>query len=596
MNNETNITNPNKQIISSKINDIFHIPLYYHKDVKYLNNTLMTDLELIDATNKETDKPIYNYIFNPSTIASEQIVKQLGNMYTSNSLFLKQTQQLIHSIKQTELDEIEHKYKNNKKIHIDNLIEDLEEITEDTGFCEKYLYIDWDFGKMLNNNPFVLQIMGAYNIISPILSLCIPIIVLIIPFIIINASGASINFTSYINILKKIISSHAIMRIFTDFNSVDVGQKIYIVISAIFYLFSIYQNILICIKFYSNMNKIHNYLYNIKQYISNVIDKMNYYCIKLESLTEYKQFMESLQINIQTLNNFLSQLNKINLCENYTPSLNTIFNIGPIMHAFYQLYDNELLKNSIIYSLGFNGYNAIIQHINVNINNKVLNKTSFKKNKKNKITNMYYPKFINNKDKITNDCKLSKNIVITGPNASGKTTILKTALINTILSQQIGYGCFKTYSLKPYDFFHSYLNIPDTSGRDSLFQAEARRCKYIIEEVDNNKYQNKTHLCIFDELFSGTNHDEAVKSAGAFLDYISKKINVCCLLTTHYTEMCYKFKNNKNIMNSHMHTTQNENGDIIYTYKLTSGISNIKGGVSILKDMNYPSDILDKIM
>ena len=76
-----------------------------------------------------------------------------------------------------------------------------------------------------------------------------------------------------------------------------------------------------------------------------------------------------------------------------------------------------------------------------------------------------------------------KNIMITGPNASGKTTILKSFLINHILSQQIGCGCYDSAEIKCYDYIYSYLNIPDTSGRDSLFQAEARRCKEIIDNI-----------------------------------------------------------------------------------------------------------------
>ena len=89
-------------------------------------------------------------------------------------------------------------------------------------------------------------------------------------------------------------------------------------------------------------------------------------------------------------------------------------------------------------------------------------------------------------------------MIITGPNASGKTTTLKSALINIILSQQIGYGCFESLKMCPYDTIHCYLNIPDTSGRDSLFQAEARRCKEIIDIIHLEK--DKTHYCIFDEL------------------------------------------------------------------------------------------------
>ena len=56
-----------------------------------------------------------------------------------------------------------------------------------------------------------------------------------------------------------------------------------------------------------------------------------------------------------------------------------------------------------------------------------------------------------------------------------KQLYLKTSLFNIILSQQIGCGFYKSAKINPYNYIHCYLNIPDTSGRDSLFQAEAQK-------------------------------------------------------------------------------------------------------------------------
>ena len=115
-----------------------------------------------------------------------------------------------------------------------------------------------------------------------------------------------------------------------------------------------------------------------------------------------------------------------------------------------------------------------------------------------------------------------KNIIISSPNAGGKTTMIKTTTINVIFSQQLGCGFYKSCVLKPYTHIHSYLNIPDTSGRDSLFQAESRRCKEIIDIINGTNIETTRHFCIFDELYSGTNPKEATKSAYAFLLYLSK--------------------------------------------------------------------------
>ena len=61
-------------------------------------------------------------------------------------------------------------------------------------------------------------------------------------------------------------------------------------------------------------------------------------------------------------------------------------------------------------------------------------------------------------------------------------------MINLILSQQIGFGCYDSKTkINAYNSFFSYLNITDTFQRDSLFQAEARRCLDIIQSLNNKE-------------------------------------------------------------------------------------------------------------
>ena len=213
------------------------------------------------------------------------------------------------------------------------------------------------------------------------------------------------------------------------------------------------------------------------------------------------------------------------------------------------------------------------------------------------------------KNPIKNKISLKHNLIITGPNASGKTTILKSVLINLILTQQFGCGFYDAKTkIRPYSHLYSYLNIHDTSGRDSLFQAEARRCKEIIDII-NTSNSTSTHFCIFDELFSGTNPEEAVSSSTAFMHYLIKQKNVKCMLTTHYYRVCRNHSKNPTIINKHMeviykkiidntnntnNTDISVNNQIKYTYRILKGISTIKGGLQVLTDMNYPIDIFNK--
>jgi len=160
--------------------------------------------------------------------------------------------------------------------------------------------------------------------------------------------------------------------------------------------------------------------------------------------------------------------------------------------------------------------------------------------------------------------------------------------MNLLLSQQIGYGYYKKATITPFDSIHCYLNIPDTSSRDSLFQAEARRCYNILKEIE--KAPDEKHFCIFDELFSGTNPYEAIGSAYSYLRFIDKYKGVKFMLTTHFIRLCNLFDSVKAVRNMNMKTTMIK-GNPSYHYQLEEGISTIKGGVSVLKELHYPEEI-----
>jgi DNA mismatch repair ATPase MutS len=324
----------------------------------------------------------------------------------------------------------------------------------------------------------------------------------------------------------------------------------------------------------------------------------NYYGFSKDLLShnEFNTILFNNMTNLQELRKKLGQVSELKY------NFKKIYEIGHILKTFYEIFDNQSYNQSIMYSLGFHGYIDTIIGLQNNIREKKINFVDFvestkntentekEKKSKNVFKNNYYA-CLKDAKPVKNTIKLNKNLIISGPNASGKTTVIKSVLINIIVSQQFGCGFYDYAILKPYDNIHCYLNIPDTSGRDSLFQAEARRCKEIIDIIDSQK--NKTHFCAFDELYSGTNPDEATISAVAFMEYIIKNKNVNTILTTHFIKVCKKLKKNKLIENLHMDTLKKDN-KLHYLYELRRGISSVKGGINVLYEMNYPSEIIER--
>ena len=304
---------------------------------------------------------------------------------------------------------------------------------------------------------------------------------------------------------------------------------------------------------------------------------------KSNNLKTYKDFNFDLKDNISKIENFINSISNINYNNKY---VNYLY-IGKIMRNFYQLHNNEDIIKLLYYTFNFNGYIHNLNNIKYLINSNLLNKCTFNDDKTN-MKDSYYIGLLNNDNIIKNTIDISKNIIISGPNASGKTTILKSTIFNILLSQQIGYGFYKNANIRLYDFIHCYINIPDTNERDSLFQAEARQCKEILDCINLNK--DKKHFCIFDEIFSGTNPDDAIKSGLNYLNYINKFNNVDYMLTTHYYKLC-KNINKKNVINLKMKVKEN-NKNFNFEYKLIYGINKINGGNKILKDLEFPEEIV----
>ena len=249
--------------IISKINEYFKMPISYIKDKYELKKNISNDLELINTIDGSCN-PIYSYCFNTDNDVSKKLSEQIINYYTTDINFLKDNQKLIKEYvsNETRYTKISPNYK--------NIIEIWNELKIESGFREKYYYIDWDTIEFLNKSEIFLQFISLYNLFSPIFSLMVPIIILIIPFFILKMKGMTINIDEYINVLKEVAKTNAIGKLFTvNFSEINANERIYILVSAAFYLFSIYQNIMVCIKFNNNMKTIHNHFKVIISYLDN---------------------------------------------------------------------------------------------------------------------------------------------------------------------------------------------------------------------------------------------------------------------------------------------------------------------------------------
>jgi hypothetical protein len=686
--------------IKKPIKPIFKLPISYlpEYDLHSISPALSDDLELVVSKDPANTRPLYESLLFPSdqhtpspSIYAKQYVYMWGETFTTNVDYLKDTQEFTSRFCKDRYSE-KHVTFSTDFENVDTFWTTMK--TNRIGFKDKFGYFDVpplpiiERVEQLNNVPTALQILSVYNVSTPVISLFMPVLILILPFFIIKSRGIDINVEKYIEVLKGLASNHAIGKLFTEFSSVSFERKMYILVSVLFYIMQVYQNTMSCWRFYKNIYTIHDHLILVRNYLRDTASKMERVLRCGVSLKWYHAFNGCLGAELQNIRSVCADLQDI---EPFSLSIKAIANIGYAMKHYYLFFKDASIDAMMRYTFGFNAFYehmvGIAKHINAGLLNACnfsepgsietnnepesdsdcesnekdeSNKKEKKKSKMRNVTSMQDAYFLNthtatncNDAIIKNDITLDKKLLITGPNAAGKTTIIKTTLFNVLLSQQIGFGVYKTATIVPYHFLHCYLNIPDTSGRDSLFQAESRRCKEILDCIAANS--DKRHFGIFDELYSGTNPYEAVASAYGYIHYISDMKNVDFMLTTHYIHLCELFETiapktsnkkhkssssssvsssssrssasngsetrsesesetnakpktktktntnsdltvktkNNNIRNLHMKTTVGDSGtDHIYHYKVENGISKVRGGIKVLVDLNYPDSII----
>jgi dsDNA-specific endonuclease/ATPase MutS2 len=544
---------------------MFKLPIQYNQS-QDVDSSIIKELEFT-TTEDPSGIPVYDKIFSPKNKFSKNNVSELAKYYTTNKQFLKESMMVYKRFSHT----VE---------SYDTFIEEWESLQKNEEFKLTYQYITYEKFNFLNESSKFMFMISLYFITSPALFLFSPVVMLLLPFAIINMKGGTVSWATYKTHLYEVTKHHAIINLVNNFKTSNQKERILLIAGASIFLVQTYCNGYAVYKFYQNIQSIHQSLEKVQQYMKHTLTNMEHFQSVTQDLTTYNEFNNGLALHKQVLTNYYSKLSYL---KKLSFSWHEIIHLGYLRTHFFELFSNKELQNTFEYSLQFNGFVSNIEQLSLQLKNKTLNNCSF--STRTSFSHAYYP----TEKPIKNSYKLTKNMIITGPNASGKTTFIKMSFINTLLSQQFGCGFYKKAKICPYDTFCSYINIPDTSGRDSLFQAEARRCKEVLNCIDHT---NSRVLCIFDELFSGTNPKEASASAYAFLKYISSKTNCTFLLTTHFLDVCQKLTKTKSISIHHMKTLNDQN-KLTYTYKLSEGISDVRGGINVLIDMNYPNDIIN---
>lgn len=185
---------------------------------------------------------------------------------------------------------------------------------------------------------------------------------------------------------------------------------------------------------------------------------------------------------------------------------------------------------------------------------------------------------------VANDFAVKTRAIITGANASGKSTFMKAAAINMLLAQTINTCTAKSFKASRMYVMTCMSLRDDVLSGESYYFREARYLKRMIDVIDSRN----NVLCVVDEILKGTNTHERIAASKAILDYIAKD-NCIALIATHDMELTETDLYNKFYFDS---TVLND--DIVFDYKIHEGIGGKSNAIALLEILGYPKTIVER--
>jgi DNA mismatch repair ATPase MutS len=175
--------------------------------------------------------------------------------------------------------------------------------------------------------------------------------------------------------------------------------------------------------------------------------------------------------------------------------------------------------------------------------------------------------------------KSSNLFFLTGANMAGKSTFIKTIGIVLYLAH-VGIGApAKKVTLSLFDGLITNLTIADNIVKgESYFFNEVQRIKNTIEKIiDGKKY-----FVLIDELFKGTNIQDAMKCSSAVIEGLQNLKNSLFIISTHLYEISDGLKKYDNIQFSYFETEVRQK-ELVFHYQLKQGVSQDRLGYLILE-------------
>ena len=186
---------------------------------------------------------------------------------------------------------------------------------------------------------------------------------------------------------------------------------------------------------------------------------------------------------------------------------------------------------------------------------------------------------------VPNDLSLEGSLLITGSNASGKSTFLRASALCALLAETLCTCPCGTYRGSFFRIYTSMALSDDLMSGESYFIAEIRSIKRVLDAQKEEGFI----LCVLDEVLRGTNTVERIAASAEILSALAGK-NTLCLAATHDQELCGLTSGRYQA--AHFEETVTDEG-VAFDYRLKPGPARSRNAILLLKVMGFDQSIAD---
>ncbi len=180
-------------------------------------------------------------------------------------------------------------------------------------------------------------------------------------------------------------------------------------------------------------------------------------------------------------------------------------------------------------------------------------------------------------------CSSGKGVLVSGSNASGKSTFLKSAALSILLSQTIFTAAAGSLKLSFFALYSSMSLRDSLLGGESYYMAEIKAVKRIADRAGKGEVPT---ACFLDELLRGTNTVERIAASSEILRRLQKK-NTLIFAATHDMELtgileeCY----------DNYHFEDEVRGeDLFFSYQLKEGKAKTRNAIRLLSLIGFDEE------